>query len=181
MLSRLSIRDVVLIDQLDLEFSAGLTILTGETGAGKTILLDALALALGARGDGGLVRHGQTQGQVTAVFDLPPGHVARALLDGRDIEVGDELIFRRVQLADGRTRAYVNDQNVSAQALRGLASALVEIHGQHDERALTDPSTHRNEQWDQHCRCSGQGTTILLLARNSSSARERNRSDCSSR
>src|SRR6516165_268569 len=143
MLSRLSIRDVVLIDQLDLEFSPGLTILTGETGAGKTILLDALALALGARGDGGLVRHGQTQGQVTAVFDLPPGHVARALLDGRDIEVGDELIFRRVQLADGRTRAYVNDQNVSAQALRGLASALVEIHGQHDERALTDPSTHR--------------------------------------
>jgi DNA repair protein RecN (Recombination protein N) len=143
MLSRLSIRDVVLIDQLDLEFSAGLTILTGETGAGKTILLDALALALGARGDGGLVRHGQAQGQVTAIFELPPGHVARALLDGHDIEVGDELIFRRVQLADGRTRAYVNDQSVSAQALRGLASALVEIHGQHDERALTDPSTHR--------------------------------------
>ena len=143
MLSRLSIRDVVLIDQLDLEFSAGLTILSGETGAGKTILLDALALALGARGDGGLVRHGQAQGQVTAIFELPPGHVAQALLDGQDIEVGDELILRRVQLADGRTRAYVNDQSVSAQALRGLASALVEIHGQHDERALTDPSTHR--------------------------------------
>ncbi len=143
MLARLSIRDVVLIDQLDLEFSAGLTILTGETGAGKSILLDALSLALGARGDGGLVRHGQAQGQVTAVFELPPGHAAHALLEGQDIEIGDELILRRVQLADGRTRAYVNDQNVSAQALRSLASALVEIHGQHDERALTDPATHR--------------------------------------
>jgi DNA repair protein RecN (Recombination protein N) len=143
MLARISIRDVVLIDQLDLEFSAGLTILTGETGAGKSILLDALSLALGARGDGGLVRHGQAQGQVTAVFELPPGHAAHALLEGQDIEIGDELILRRVQLADGRTRAYVNDQNVSAQALRSLASALVEIHGQHDERALTDPATHR--------------------------------------
>jgi DNA repair protein RecN (Recombination protein N) len=143
MLARLSIRDVVLIDQLDLEFSAGLTILTGETGAGKSILLDALSLALGARGDGGLVRHGEAQGQVTAVFELPPGHAAHALLEGQDVEIGDELILRRVQLADGRTRAYVNDQNVSAQALRSLASALVEIHGQHDERALTDAATHR--------------------------------------
>src|SRR3984957_19873269 len=141
MLSRLSIRDVVLIDQLDLEFSPGLTILTGETGAGKSILLDALSL--GARGDGGLVRHGQTQGQVTATFELAEGHAVHALLEGQDIEIGDELILRRVQLADGRTRAYVNDRSVSAQALRGLASALVEIHGQHDERALTDPSTHR--------------------------------------
>ena len=95
MLSRLSIRDVVLIDQLDLEFSPGLTILTGETGAGKSILLDALALALGARGDGGLVRHGQPQGQVTAIFDLPKGHAAHALLEGQDIEIGDELILRR--------------------------------------------------------------------------------------
>ena len=143
MLSRLSIRDVVLIDQLDLEFSPGLTILTGETGAGKSILLDALSLALGARGDGSLVRHGQPQGQVTATFELAAGHAAHALLEGQDIEIGDELILRRVQLADGRTRAYVNDRSVSAQALRGLASALVEIHGQHDERALTDPSTHR--------------------------------------
>jgi DNA repair protein RecN (Recombination protein N) len=143
MLSRLSIRDVVLIDQLDLEFSPGLTILTGETGAGKSILLDALSLALGARGDGSLVRHGQPQGQVTATFELTEGHAAHALLEGQDIEIGDELILRRVQLADGRTRAYVNDRSVSAQALRGLASALVEIHGQHDERALTDPSTHR--------------------------------------
>ncbi len=143
MLARLSIRDVVLIDQLDLEFAAGLTVLTGETGAGKSILLDALSLALGARGDGGLVRHGQAQGQVTAVFELPSGHAAHALLEGQDIEIGDELILRRVQFADGRTRAYVNDQTVSAQAMRALASALVEIHGQHDERALTDPAAHR--------------------------------------
>ena len=143
MLARLSIRDVVLIDQLDLEFAAGLTILTGETGAGKSILLDALSLALGARGDGGLVRHGQPQGQVTAVFELPSGHAAHALLEGQDIEIGDELFLRRVQLADGRTRAYVNDQTVNAQSLRSLASALVEIHGQHDERALTDPTVHR--------------------------------------
>jgi DNA repair protein RecN (Recombination protein N) len=143
MLSRLSIRDVVLIDQLDIEFSPGLTILTGETGAGKTILLDALALALGARGDGGLVRHGQAQGQVTATFELPRGHPVHALLEGQDIEIADELILRRVQLADGRTRAYVNDRSVSAQALRAFAAALVEIHGQHDERALTDSSTHR--------------------------------------
>ncbi|MBV9289227.1 MAG: DNA repair protein RecN [Hyphomicrobiales bacterium] len=143
MLARLSIRDVVLIEQLDLEFSPGLTILTGETGAGKSILLDALALALGARGDGGLVRHGQPQGQVTAVFELPPGHAVHARLEGHDIEIGDELILRRVQLADGRTRAYANDQSVSAQALRALAAGLVEIHGQHDERALTDSGTHR--------------------------------------
>lgn len=143
MLARLSIRDVVLIDQLDLEFSDGLTILTGETGAGKSILLDALSLALGARGDGALVRHGHSQGQVTAAFELPRGHPAHARLEGQDIEIGDELILRRVQFADGRTRAYVNDQSISAQALRSLASALVEIHGQHDERALTDAATHR--------------------------------------
>lgn len=143
MLARLSIRDVVLIDQLDLEFASGLTILTGETGAGKSILLDALSLALGARGDGGLVRHGQAQGQVTAVFELPRGHAAHALLEGQDIDIGDELILRRVQLADGRTRAYVNDQSVSVQALKAVSAALVEIHGQHDERALTDSATHR--------------------------------------
>jgi DNA repair protein RecN (Recombination protein N) len=143
LLARLSIRDVVLIDRLDLEFSSGLTILTGETGAGKSILLDALSLALGARGDGGLVRHGQSQGQVTAVFEPPSGHASHALLERQDIEIGDELILRRVQFADGRTRAYVNDQSVSVQSLRALASGMVEIHGQHDERALTDAGAHR--------------------------------------
>lgn len=143
MLARLSIRDIVLIDQLDLDFSRGLTILTGETGAGKSILLDSLSLALGARGDGALVRHGQTQGQVTAVFDVPAGHSALEVLAANDIPIESELIFRRVQVADGRTRAYVNDQSVSAQTLRAIAAHLVEIHGQHDERALMDSSTHR--------------------------------------
>jgi DNA repair protein RecN (Recombination protein N) len=143
MLARLSIRDIVLIDQLELEFSGGLSILTGETGAGKSILLDALSLALGARGDGALVRHGASQGQVAAAFDLPPGHAAFAALASQDIRAEGELILRRVQLADGRTRAFVNDQSVSAQTLRTLAAGLVEIHGQHDERALLDASTHR--------------------------------------
>src|SRR6202046_2776593 len=143
MLVRLAIRDIVLIDQLDLEFAGGLSILTGETGAGKSILLDALSLALGARGDGALVRQGQAQGQVTAVFNLPENHPAVALARERNIETDGELILRRVQLADGRTRAYVNDEPVSAQLIRALSGGLVEIHGQHDERALMDASTHR--------------------------------------
>ncbi|WP_158817043.1 DNA repair protein RecN [Methylocapsa sp. S129] len=143
MLVRLAIRDIVLIDQLDLEFAAGLSILTGETGAGKSILLDALSLALGARGDGALVRQGQAQGQVTAVFDLADDHPALAMARERNIETDGELILRRVQLADGRTRAFINDQPVSAQMIRVISGGLVEIHGQHDERALMDASTHR--------------------------------------
>jgi DNA repair protein RecN (Recombination protein N) len=143
MLARLSIRDIVLIDQLDLEFAPGLTILTGETGAGKSILLDALSLALGARGDGSLVRHGQTQGQVSAVFELPADHGVAKTLAEQDIAFDGELILRRVQMADGRTRAFANDQSVGAQVLRTLAGDLVEIHGQHDERALLDAATHR--------------------------------------
>ena len=143
MLARLSIRDIVLIDRLDIDFASGLSALTGETGAGKSILLDAFALALGARGDVALVRHGAEQGQVTAVFELPSAHPVRALMAANDIPAEDELILRRVQFADGRTRAFVNDQPVSAQALKALGAALVEIHGQHDERALVDMATHR--------------------------------------
>jgi DNA repair protein RecN (Recombination protein N) len=143
MLSRLSIRDIVLIDRLDIDFTAGLAALTGETGAGKSILLDAFALALGARGEAALVRHGAEQGQVTAAFDLPAAHASRALLKANDIPAEDELILRRVQLADGRTRAFVNDQPVSVQVLKALGAALVEIHGQHDERALIDAGSHR--------------------------------------
>ncbi|HEY4919160.1 MAG TPA: AAA family ATPase, partial [Xanthobacteraceae bacterium] len=143
MLTRLSIRDIVLIDRLDIDFAAGLAVLTGETGAGKSILLDAFALALGARGDASLVRQGAEQGQVTASFDVTTDHPARALLAANDIAAEDELILRRVQLADGRTRAFVNDQPVSVQTLKLLGSALVEIHGQHDERALVDAATHR--------------------------------------
>src|SRR3984893_8758172 len=148
MLARLSIRDIVLIERLDIEFSRGLAVLTGETGAGKSILLDAFALALGGRGDAGLVRHGVEQGQVTAVFDVPKGHPAAKILsdnglDGANPENSGEMILRRVQLADGRTRAFINDQAISVQTLKAVGSALVEIHGQHDERALVDASTHR--------------------------------------
>jgi DNA repair protein RecN (Recombination protein N) len=143
MLVQLSIRDIVLIDRLDLELGTGLTILTGETGAGKSILLDAFSLALGARGDGTLVRQGEAQGQVTAVFDLPAEHLSLVAARLNDIETEGELILRRVQMADGRTRAFVNDQPVSLQTLRAIARELVEIHGQHDDRALVNPNTHR--------------------------------------
>jgi DNA repair protein RecN (Recombination protein N) len=143
MLARLSIRDIVLIDRLDIDFTSGLAVLTGETGAGKSILLDAFALALGARGDAGLVRQGAEQGQVTAMFELSARHPARALLTESDIAADEALILRRVQFTDGRTRAFVNDQPVSVQALQALGAALVEIHGQHDARALVDAGTHR--------------------------------------
>jgi DNA repair protein RecN (Recombination protein N) len=143
MLVHLAIRDIVLIDKLDLELGKGLTVLTGETGAGKSILLDAFSLALGARGDGTLVRHGEAQGQVVAVFDLAPDHPALAAARAQDISTDGDLILRRVQMADGRTRAFVNDQPVSAQALRSIARELVEIHGQHDDRALVNPALHR--------------------------------------
>src|ERR1700710_585912 len=148
MLARLSIRDIVLIERLDIEFSPGLAVLTGETGAGKSILLDAFALALGGRGDAGLVRHGVEQGQVTAVFDVPKTHAASKILsdnglDDTTSQDSCEMILRRVQLADGRTRAYINDQAISVQTLRAVGTALVEIHGQHDERALVDAATHR--------------------------------------
>jgi len=143
MLARLSIRDIILIDRLDIDFGAGLAALTGETGAGKSILLDAFALALGARGEAALVREGAVQGQVTAVFELGKEHPARRLLAENGLASEDELIVRRVQIADGRTRAFVNDQPVSVQVLRALGAALVEIHGQHDERAFIEAGTHR--------------------------------------
>ena len=143
MLARLSIRDIILIDRLDIDFGSGLAALTGETGAGKSILLDAFALALGARGEAALVREGAEQGQVIAAFDLAKDHPGRLLLAENDLGGDDELIVRRVQFADGRTRAFVNDQPVSVQVLRALGAALVEIHGQHDERAFVDAATHR--------------------------------------
>ncbi|WP_313601197.1 DNA repair protein RecN [Rhizobium sp.] len=143
MLIQLSIRDIVLIERLDLGFEAGLSVLTGETGAGKSILLDSLSLALGGRGDGGLVRHGEDKGQVTAVFDVPGQHAARKLLRENGIDDDGDLIFRRIQSADGRTRASINDQPVSVQLMRQVGQVLVEIHGQHDDRALIDTNAHR--------------------------------------
>ena len=143
MLARLSIRDIVLIERLDIDFLKGLAVLTGETGAGKSILLDAFALALGGRGDAGLVRHGAEQGQVTAVFEIPKKHPANTILRDNGFEDSGEMILRRVQFADGRTRAFLNDQTISVQTLKAIGTTLVEIHGQHDERALVDTSTHR--------------------------------------
>ncbi len=144
MLAQLSIRDIVLIERLDIAFPAGLSVLTGETGAGKSILLDALSLALGARGDTGLVRHGASQGQVTAVFDVPRNHPVRAILAANAIDDEGDVILRRMQSADGRTRVFVNDQPASVSLMRDVGRALVEIHGQHDERALVDPAAHRD-------------------------------------
>ncbi len=143
MLVALAIRDIVIIDRLSIEFPSGMTVLTGETGAGKSILLDALSLALGGRGDQSLVRGGAGQGDVTAVFDLAGGHPARALLAANGIAVDGDLILRRLQGADGRSRAFVNDQPVSIALLRQIGASLVEIHGQHDDRALVAPTVHR--------------------------------------
>lgn len=143
MLAALTIRDIVLIDRLDLEFGPGLSVMTGETGAGKSILLDAFALALGARGDAALVRKGVEQGQVTAVFEPGSDHPVLALLGENGIDAEGGLILRRIQSSDGRTRAFINDAPVSVELLKRIGSALVEIHGQHDDRALTDTATHR--------------------------------------
>ena len=145
MLTGLAIRDVVLIEALDLEFGPGLGVLTGETGAGKSILLDALGLALGVRADTGLVRQGAAQASVAATFELPADHAALALLAENDlsIEPGEPLVIRRSVRADGGSRAFVNDQPASAGLLRMLGGALVEIHGQHDDRGLLNARGHR--------------------------------------
>lgn len=143
MLATLSIRDIVLIEKLDLTLSEGLTVLTGETGAGKSILLDAVSLALGGRGDGALVRHGQPKGQVTLTFDLAPGHPAHAILSAAELPDEDQLVIRRIQMADGRTRASVNEEAVSVQTLRLIGASLIELHGQHADRAMVDAASHR--------------------------------------
>ena len=143
MLSALSVRNIVLIDQLDIGLDRGLTTLTGETGAGKSILLDALTLALGGRGDASLVRNGADSGQVVAVLQLAADHPVRLALRENEIADDADLILRRVQYADGRTRAFINDQPVGAALMQSIGRQLVEIHGQHDERALVDAATHR--------------------------------------
>jgi DNA repair protein RecN (Recombination protein N) len=146
MLTSLAIRDVVLIEALELDFGAGLGVLTGETGAGKSILLDALGLALGARADSGLVRQGAAQAVVTASFDTPHdgGPIASLLAENAlEIDPGEPLIIRRIVKADGGSRGFVNDQPASAGLLRDLAQYLVEVHGQHDDRGLLNPRGHR--------------------------------------
>jgi len=146
MLTSLAIRDVVLIEALELDFGAGLGVLTGETGAGKSILLDALGLALGARADSGLVRQGAAQAVVTASFDTPHdgGPIASLLAENAlEVDPGEPLIIRRIVKADGGSRGFVNDQPASAGLLRELAQYLVEVHGQHDDRGLLNPRGHR--------------------------------------
>jgi len=145
MLTALSIRDIVLVDALDLEVEGGLTVLTGETGAGKSIILDALGLALGARADAGLVRAGAKQASATAVFAAPddPALIAMISERGFDVAPGEELILRRTVAADGRSRAFVNDQPAGVTALREIGQTLVEVHGQHETVGLLDWKTHR--------------------------------------
>ena len=143
MLSTLSISDIVLIDHLDLDLRKGLCVLTGETGAGKSILLDALGLALGSRADAGMVREGADRGVVVAVFDPPADHPAWQLLKDQELDQRDGLILRRQVSADGRGRAFANDRAISVGLLRQLGESLVEVHGQHDDRGLLNPASHR--------------------------------------
>ncbi|MCK0093961.1 DNA repair protein RecN [Yoonia sp. F2084L] len=143
MLRGLDIRDMLIIDRLELAFQPGLNVLTGETGAGKSILLDALGFVLGWRGRAELVRQGAEQGEVTAWFDLPSGHPAFAVLDEAGIRADDELILRRINTRDGRKTAWINDRRVSGEVLRNLSETLVELHGQHDDRGLLNPRGHR--------------------------------------
>jgi DNA repair protein RecN (Recombination protein N) len=143
MLRGLDISDMLIIDRLELGFQPGLNVLTGETGAGKSILLDSLGFVLGWRGRADLVRQGAAQGEVTAWFDLPEGHPAHAVLEEAGLPSGDELILRRINTADGRKTAWVNDRRCSGEVLRRLSETLVELHGQHDDRGLLNPRGHR--------------------------------------
>ena len=144
MLRALDIRDMLIIDRLDIAFQPGLNVLTGETGAGKSILLDSLGFVLGWRGRAELVRQGAEQGEVTAVFDLAAGHPARAVLEQAGLPVSGELILRRVNDASGRKTAWVNDRRASGEVLRSLSDTLVELHGQQDDRGLLNPRGHRD-------------------------------------
>ncbi len=167
MLTGLSIRDIVLIDKLVLSFTDGLNVLTGETGAGKSILLDSLGLALGARADRALVRQGAERGVVSASFSVAKSHPACRKLDDMAVDHGDgELVLKRQITADGRSRAWVNDEPVSQGLLADIATSLVEIHGQHDDRGLLDASAHRSllDQFaDAHDAVAAVGTAYLDL------------------
>src|SRR5580693_492571 len=144
MLAALTVKDIVLIETVSLEFARGLNVLTGETGAGKSILLDALGLAAGGRGQGrASVRPGAGQGSATAIFEAPMDHGARELLIEQSIGGGEEIVLRRTLSADGRTRAFVNDEAIGVALLKDVGAALLEVHGQSDDRGLFDVATHR--------------------------------------
>jgi len=143
MLLSLTISDMLIIERLELAFQPGLNVLTGETGAGKSILLDCLGFVLGWRGRSDLVRQGAELGEVTAVFDLPEGHGLRTVLADAGLAADDDLILRRTIAPDGRKTAYVNDRRASGELLRALSEGLVELHGQHDDRGLLNPRGHR--------------------------------------
>src|SRR5512146_2607202 len=142
MLAALTVRDIVLIEQAALEFGPGLNVLTGETGAGKSILLDSLGLAVGGRGRAG-VRPGAAQGSATAVFDPPARHGARSLLKEQAMAHEGEIVLRRSLAADGKSRAFITDEPVSVGLRKDLGGLLLEIHGQADDRGLFDVATHR--------------------------------------
>ncbi|MEO0992149.1 MAG: AAA family ATPase, partial [Pseudomonadota bacterium] len=143
MLRGLDIRDMLIIDRLELTFQSGLNVLTGETGAGKSILLDALGFVLGWRGRAELVREGAAQGEVTAWFELAPDHPAQGVLEAAGLPASDELILRRVNTREGRKTAWINDRRASGEVLRQLSALLVELHGQHDDRGLLNARGHR--------------------------------------
>ncbi len=143
MLRALEIRDMLIIDRLELELQQGLNVLTGETGAGKSILLDSLGFVLGWRGRAELVRQGADQGEVVAVFELAEDHPAQAILTDAGLPCGEELILRRINTVDGRKTAWINDRRASGEVLRALSDVLIELHGQHDDRGLLNPRGHR--------------------------------------
>ena len=171
MLRGLDIRDMLIIDRLELAFQPGLNVLTGETGAGKSILLDALGFVLGWRGRAELVRQGAEQGEVTAWFDLPAGHPALGVLTEAGIEVEDELILRRINTRDGRKTAWINDRRASGEVLRKLSDTLVELHGQHDDRGLLNPRGHR-QMLDTYANLEGELTQVRQAWRGLSTAKK---------
>jgi DNA repair protein RecN (Recombination protein N) len=160
-LAALTIRDIVLIEQAALEFAPGLNVLTGETGAGKSILLDSLGLAVGGRGRAS-VRAGANQGSATAVFEPQKTHAAWALLRDQDMEVGEEIVLRRTLAGDGRSRAFINDQAVGVGLLKELGDSLLEVHGQQDDRGLFDTATHR-ALLDGFGGLNGDAQTVAML------------------
>jgi DNA repair protein RecN (Recombination protein N) len=172
MLTSLTIHNVVLIDRLTLEGAAGLSALTGETGAGKSILLDALGLALGARAEAGLVRHGESQATVSACFDIPAGHPVLKLLKEKDLETAETLILRRTLSKDGRSKAFVNDAPVGVQLLKEIGAALVEIHGQFETQGLLNPETH-GEVLDSFAAINGEVVDVRKAWENWKQAREK--------